>query len=75
MSQNYEYYYAVINLTTGKCTQVRDTSSYFNRADHIPIDEPNGDYVFKYYYPIPQEAGDYNGSWYEDAAHTFPWNP
>lgn len=75
MGMTYEYYYAVIDLTDGMCMQVRDTSSYFNRADHIPIDEPNLDYICKYYYPIPQVAGDFNGSWYEDAEHTIPWNP
>ena len=49
MGMNYAYYYAVIDLTTGMCVGVRDTSSVYNFADHIPIDDPNGEYLFKYY--------------------------
>ena len=75
MGINYAYYYAVIELDTGMCMGVIDTSSVHDSADHIPLDEPNGEYLFKYYYPIPQYVGDFNGSWYEDAAHTIPWSP
>ena len=75
MALTYEYYYAVIDLTDGMCTQVRDTSLRYDRADHIPLDELHMNYIFKYYYPIPQAAGDYNGSWFEDVEHTIPYNP
>lgn len=75
MAVNYAYYYAIIDLNSGLCIEVTDTTNYYNRADYIPIDEPNGEYLLKYYYPIPQTAGDFNGKWYTTADHSTEWVP
>lgn len=66
IERRYAYYYAVIDLDTNMCMEVQDTSDYIVRPDYIPIDEPNGEYVFKYYI---------NGAWYEDENGLIPWNP
>lgn len=75
MATNYDYYYAIIDLDSGMCVEVIDTTNYYNRADYVPIDEPNGEYLLKYYYPIPQSAGDFNGEFYWDADHTQVFEP
>ena len=76
MATNYAYFYAVIRESDGICIQVKDTSDYAENRLWIPIEsDGNGEYLLKYYYPIPQYYGDFNGSWYEDAAHTIPWTP
>lgn len=69
MSVNYAYYYAIIDLETGECLEVQDTTDYVDPneyPEYIPIDEPNGEYLFKYYI---------DGAWYEDAEGTIPWSP
>lgn len=72
----YAYFYAVIRASDGRCVQVKDTSNYVENRLYIPLDDDyNGNHLGKYYYPIPTEYGDFNGSWYSDAAHTIPWNP
>ena len=78
MAANYAYAYAVINLTTGRCFQVKDTTSYCLDRQYIPIPEYNEEYAMKYYYPIPESVSsedDFQGSWYYDAEHTIPFNP
>ena len=71
----YAYAYAVIREKDGRCYNVQDTSSYVENRLFIPLETYHADYLGKYYYPIPTEYGDFNGSWYSDAAHTTPWNP
>lgn len=69
--QRYAYYYAVINPSTGRCTQVKDTSDYVLRNDYVPIPTPSYDYLLKYYHPIPVTVtsfSDFQGKWYTDAA-------
>lgn len=78
MATNYAYAYAIIDLNTGMCFQVNDTTNYSLRRDYIPIPEYNGDYGLKYYYPIPESVSsedDFKGEWYVDAAHTIKWEP
>ena len=77
MALNYEHYYAIIN-SNGWCIETRDTSSYILRPDYVPIPEYDENYLMKYYWPIPSNVDsfdDFQGSWYEDAAHTIPWSP
>lgn len=71
----YAYAYAVIRESDGRCYNVMDTSDYYEDRLMIPIGTYNGNYIRKYYYPIPTAYGDFNGSWYSDAAHTIPWSP
>lgn len=79
MAVNYAYKYAIIgDFTNGWCTGVDDTSNYILDRDHVPIPEYNEEYLLKYYWPIPDTVtsfDDFQGYWYEDAAHTIPWNP
>lgn len=78
MGMNYEYYYATIRESDGLCIRIRDTSSYILNRIEVPIPEYNGDYLMKYYHPIPEiveSFDDFQGQWYSDAAHTIPWNP
>nr|DAH21778.1 MAG TPA: hypothetical protein [Caudoviricetes sp.] len=77
MAENYAYAYAIINLTTGKCFQVDDTTDYIVDDQYVPISEYNGNYLFKYYYPIPSGVtsfDDFTGQWYYDEAHTRVFN-
>lgn len=78
MAVNYAYAYAIIDLTTGECFQVTDTTNYIVDRQYVPIPEYNGNYGLKYYYPIPESVtshADFQGQWYVDAAHTTLWNP
>lgn len=75
VTPRYAYAYAVIRESDGRCKQVKDTSNYIENRLYIPLDVYHPDYLAKYYYPIPTEYGDFNGSWYSDAAHTIPWSP
>lgn len=78
MATNYAYFYAIIgDLSNGECTGLDDTSDYILDRAHIPVPDYNFDYLLKYYWPIPETVtsfDDFQGSWYEDAAHTMPWN-
>lgn len=58
------YKYAEINVTTGKCIGVRTMTSPINNPALIPIEVEDDNYIGKYYL---------NGSWWEDAAGTIPW--
>ena len=78
MAVNYAYYYAEIDPATGMCTGMQDTSDYVLRPTMVPIETYDWNYLFKYYYPIPETVesfDDFQGQWYSDAAHTMPWNP
>lgn len=79
MQTRYAYYYAVISdVTNGWCLGVQDTSNYILDPTYVPIPEPDGNYMLKYYWPLPETVtsfDDFQGSWYEDAAHTIPWSP
>lgn len=78
MAQNYAYYYAVLDRNTGMCNELQDASDYVLDPYHVPIDIYDWNYLFKYYYPIPETVesfDDFQGQWYADAAHTIPWSP
>lgn len=78
MAVNYAYAYAIINLTTGECFQVTDSTNYFIDDQYVPIPTYYEEYLGKYYYPIPSGVtsfDDFTGSWYYDEAHTRPFNP
>lgn len=78
MAVNYAYAYARIDLTTGECYQVDDTTNYVVRRDYVPIPEYYENYLLKYYYPIPESVtsfDDFKGKWYTDATHTTEWIP
>ena len=79
MAVEYAYTYALINLTTGECFQVDDSTNYIINRKYVPIPEYNENYLLKYYYPLPPESvssfSDFTGEWYVDAAHTTKWNP
>lgn len=64
MALNYAYNYAEIDLTTGMCIGVRTRSAEINNPALIPIPVYDEEYIMKYYL---------NGSWWEDAAGTIPW--
>ena len=78
MATNYAYYYARLNASTGMCTGVMDTSDYILDPYYVPIDVYTGNYMLKYYYPIPETVtsfDDFQGKWYTDASHTTEWSP
>lgn len=58
------YKYARIDVETGECLGVRQTTEFIENPAMIPIPVYDEDYVGKYYI---------NGNWYEDAAGTIPW--
>ena len=60
MALSYAYYYAIIELDTGMCVEVQDTSDYIDPnqyPEYIAIEEYDEELVFKYYH---------NGRWYYD---------
>lgn len=68
MAVNYAYYYAIIDLETGECLGVIDTTSYADPneyPEYIPIPEYNEDYTENYY----NQA---DGNWYTDSEFTIP---
>lgn len=60
----YHYKYAVIDTETGECLGVRTRTSPIDNPALIPIEVEDDNYIGKYYL---------NGSWWEDAAGTIPW--
>lgn len=65
MAETYAYYYAEIDLETGECLGVRDTTADCSgNPELIPIPVYDEEYLFKFYI---------NGNWYEDAEGTIPW--
>lgn len=78
MAANYAYKYAIIDLSVGFCVEVQDTSNYILRPTFVPVETADFGYLMKYYHPLPETVtsfDDFQGQWYEDAAHTIPWNP
>lgn len=67
-TRRYAYYYAVIDPDLGDmCVAVHDTTNdCSSNPNYIPISEPNGNYLFKYYNRS-------NGKWYTDAEFTTEW--
>ena len=73
MAENYAYFYASVRESDGLCVGVRDTSDYILDRTQIPIPEYNGDYLLKYYHPIPDTVtsfDDFQGKWYSDPNFT-----
>lgn len=64
MALNYAYNYAEIEIDTGLCVGVLSGSREIINPALIPIPVYDTEYVDKYYL---------NGSWWEDAAGTIPW--
>lgn len=71
--RRYGFYYATIELNNGgECTGVQDTTDFILDPTYVPIPEYSRDYLFKYYYPIPETVtsfDDFNGKWYYDSEH------
>lgn len=68
MATNYAYYYAVLDLATGECYEVQDTTDYMDPnefPEYIAIPEYNEDYIGNYY----NQA---DGNWYTDPEFTIP---
>lgn len=65
MSQHYYYNYAQIDAATNMCIGVQ-TTTHDCSDDPTLVEIPvyDEEYCFKYYI---------NGSWYEDAEGTIPW--
>lgn len=65
------YNYALIN-DAGRCYEVYKTTAYIHDKYHVPIDRVSIDYLFKYYYPMPDivvNDSDFCGEWYFDVKH------
>lgn len=78
MAINYAYYYARLNPNTGMCVGVQDTSNYILDPYYVPIEVYTGNYMMKYYHPIPETVtshDDFRGKWYTSNSHTTEWNP
>lgn len=64
----YQYYYAIIDLETGECVEVQDTTDYIDPneyPEYIRISELNWGYLGNYY-------NRENGNWYTDPDFTIP---
>lgn len=70
MSEHLDNWYAVIDLTTGRCirieTQNGEPITQEEAPDYILIEGYIPEYKDKYYI---------NGAWYEDEQGTTPWSP
>ena len=67
LMRRYDYYYAIIDLYTGMCRSIQDTTDYVDISEYpeyIPIPEYNRAYLLKYYNRT-------NGKWYVDSAFTI----
>lgn len=74
MSINYAYQYAHVTETNGRCIATEDTTTYILNRTCVPIDDADGPYLLKYYWPLPDTVtshDDFQGKWYTDAAHTI----
>lgn len=68
MATNYAYAYAIIDLDTGMCIGVQDTTDYMDPneyPEYIAIPEYNEDYMENYYNRA-------DGNWYTDPEFTIP---
>ena len=54
MSINYAYQYARVRETDGLCIGAEDTTTYILNRIHVPIDDADGPYLLKYYWPLPE---------------------
>ena len=78
MATNYAYHYAIVSEDDGWCLETQDTSEYILEPTFVPIDDAWGDYLLKYYWPLPETVSsfdDFQGKWYTDVAHTNEWIP
>ena len=78
MAVNYAYHYAIVQEDNGWCLETQDTSAYILKRNFVPVDSIDNEYILKYYWPLPDTVtsfDDFQGQWYEDAAHTIPWSP
>lgn len=69
MSEQLEFWYAIIDLRNGRCARIETSSQLITQEDapmYIRIEGNIPEYEGKYYL---------NGNWYEDAAGTIPWSP
>lgn len=66
MALNYEYNYVFIDPNTNMCMDYQSLQFEPENINanwiRVPVEDP--EYIGKYYI---------NGSWYEDAAGTIPW--
>ena len=66
MALNYEYNYVFIDPNTNMCMDYQSLQFEPENLNanwiRVPVEDP--EYIGKYYI---------NGSWYEDAAGTIPW--
>lgn len=70
MISNFQYYYAVIILSTGLCRAVKDTTNYYDSVDYpeyVSISEYDEGYLMKYYNQVDK-------NWYIDSSFTTKWN-
>ena len=76
MAVNYAYKYAIVEASNGLCLNTLDTSDLIYDNTYVPIDDARGNYLLKYYWPLPDgevtSFDDFQGSWWNDAAHTDP---
>ena len=73
MATNYGYHYANVSESDGLCLGTLDTSDYILDRTYVPVDDAYGDWLLKYYWPLPETVtsfDDFQGLWYLDAAHT-----
>lgn len=66
MSVQLQYNYAHIDPETGLCETCLTFSYEVNHPEWVAVGPNLDDYIGKYYL---------NGSWYEDAEGTIPWDP
>lgn len=64
MAELYYYNYAQIDPTTNMCIGVSSSTIAPDQPNYVEIPVYDEEYILKYYI---------NGSWYEDAAGTIPW--
>ena len=68
-TRRYAYYYAIIDLETGMCVEVQDTSDYVDSneyPEYIMMDVYDEGLLEKYYY---------NGKWYYDTTYQTEYIP
>lgn len=79
MAMHYGYQYAIVVPTNGLCREMQDTTDYILDHTFVPIDNAYGQYLLKYYWPLPSSPvtsfDDFQGKWYTDAEHQNEWIP
>lgn len=77
-TRRYAYNYAQVELDTGRCTGLQDTTNYILRRDYIPVDKIKVTYLDKYYHPVPESVSsfdDFQGRWYTSSTYETEWTP